>query len=159
MKRWIIAEEITIRFRQKNKAARSGSFISLSKELDRLTQRRLHIIHIRHCLHRSPFLVGQHMSIGIQRKSNRIMPQQDRERFRIHTLLHCTGRKGMPQCMKVVVRQIGRSQHLLIILTHEARLDIEAVLLRSNQTAFKVGSTHCGGILHLYGSPILEIHH
>ena len=93
------------------------------------------------------------------------MSQQDRKRFRIHALLHCTGSKGMPQCMKVVVRQIGRRQHLLVIFAHEARLDIEAglrleaVLLRSNQTAVKVGSTHCGGILHLHGSPVLEVHH
>ena len=65
----------------------------------------------------------------------------------------------VPQCMKVVVRQIGRRQHLLVIFAHEARLDIEAVLLRSNQTAVKVGSTHCGGILHLHGSPVLEVHH
>ena len=99
------------------------------------------------------------MGIGIQRKSNRIMSQQNRERFRIHALLHCTGRKGMPQCMKVAVRQIGRRQHLLIIFAHEARLDIEAVLLRSNQTAVEVGSAQCGCILHLHGSPVLEVHH
>jgi len=61
--------------------------------------------------------------------------------------------------MKVVVRQIGRSQHLLIILTHEARLDIEAVLLRSDQAAVEVGSAQRGSILHLHGSPVLEVHH
>ena len=117
---------------EKIKLPARGSFISLSKELNRLTQRRLHIIHIRHRLHRGPLLVSQHMSIGIQRKSNRIMPQQNRKSFRIHTLFHSMGSKGMPQCMKVVVRQIGRRQHLLIIFTHKARLDIEAVLLRGS---------------------------
>jgi CRISPR-associated endonuclease Csn1 len=98
----------------------------------------LYTEHIVHLVHFVALVFIHAVDIGIHSKGYRIVPQNCRQCFVVHTALQCAGGEGVAQSVEGKVANVGVFQHTVIVVFERLLLNVVAELVGHYKAVVKV---------------------